>query len=413
MANSKKIIFQNQEGLSLAGRLELPVDTPKYYAIFAHCFTCSKDIAAASRISKSLTDFGIGVLRFDFTGIGNSDGDFANSNFSSNVQDLLAADKWLEKNHKNARLLVGHSLGGAAVLNAAKHLPEVKAVATIGAPFDPHHVVKNFQADLEEIKDKGFATVKLGSRKFTIKKQFLDDLEAQDAGAHLAKLKKALLIFHSPQDNTVGIENAQDIYRHAKHPKSFISLDGADHLLSNRQDSNFVASILAPWAERHIDSEASKPEKVPGVEKGVVVEEWDQSLSQKIYSGQHFLIADEPTSIPGGRDKGPSPYDLLLASLGACTSMTLRMYAKHKKIPLEGIKVHLEHQKIHATDCQECETKVGKIDQINKIISLSGPLSQKDCDKLLEISKKCPVHRTLNSEVQITSKISECTASKT
>ena len=406
MANSQKIVFENQEGISLAGRLELPDHTPKYFAIFAHCFTCSKDIAAASRISKSLTDFGIGVLRFDFTGIGNSDGDFANSNFSSNVQDLLAADTWLEKNYSNARLLVGHSLGGAAVLNAARLLEHVKAVATIGAPFDPHHVVKNFHADLEEIKDKGFATVNLGSRKFTIKKQFLDDLEAQDSGNYLAKLKKAILIFHSPQDSTVGIENAQQIYQHAKHPKSFISLDGADHLLSKRHDSNFVASILAPWAERHVDLEGTTPTDEAKPESGVTVEEWDQTLSQKVYVGKHFLMADEPTSIPGGRDKGPSPYDLLLAGLGACTSMTLRMYAKHKKIPLEGVKVHLEHKKIHAKDCEDCETKVGKIDEIIKKISFAGPLSDEERSKLHEISKKCPVHRTLNQEVKI---ISEAT----
>ena len=389
----------------LAGRLEQPDHNPKYFAIFAHCFTCSKDIAAASRISKSLTDFGIGVLRFDFTGIGNSDGDFANSNFSSNVQDLLAANDWLASNYSAARLLVGHSLGGAAVLNAARYLEQVKAVATIGAPFDPHHVVKNFHADIEEIEKNGFATVSLGSRKFTIKKQFLDDLEAQDSGNYLAKLKKAILIFHSPQDNTVGIENAQEIYRHAKHPKSFISLDGADHLLSKRHDSNFVASILAPWAERHIDLDSTTPKKESIPAEGVFIEEWDKTLSQKVYVGKHFLMADEPTSIPGGRDKGPSPYDLLLAGLGACTSMTLRMYAKHKKIPLEGVKVHLEHKKIHAQDCEECETKEGKIDEITKKISLAGPLSNEDQQKLLEISKKCPVHRTLNQEVSIKSEI--------
>ncbi|MFK7825614.1 MAG: OsmC family protein, partial [Oligoflexales bacterium] len=334
----------------------------------------------------------------------NSDGDFANSNFSSNIQDLLAADQWLEKHHSNARLLVGHSLGGAAVLNAAKHLEQVKAIATIGAPFDPHHVVKNFHADVAEIKDKGFASVNLGSRKFTIKKQFLDDLEAQDSGSYLANLKKALLIFHSPQDSTVGIENAQQIYQHAKHPKSFISLNGADHLLSQRQDSNFVASILGPWAERHVDLEGTSPSSASAPTSGVLVEEWDQTLSQKVYVGKHFLMADEPTSIPGGRDKGPSPYDLLLAGLGACTSMTLRMYAKHKKI-LEGVKVQLEHKKIHAEDCQECDTKVGKIDEISKKISLMGPISAEDRIKLLEISKKCPVHRTLNQEVRITSEI--------
>jgi len=403
MENSKKIEFLNREGVALAGRLELPNQRPKYFAIFAHCFTCSKDIAAASRISKSLTDYGIGVLRFDFTGIGNSDGDFANSNFSSNVQDLLAADEWLGAHYAHASLLVGHSLGGAAVLSAAGHLEQVRAVATIGAPFDPLHVVKNFKANLDEIQHQGYATVTLGSREFTIKKQFLDDLKSQNASSYLPKLKKALLIFHSPEDAVVGIENAQEIYQHAKHPKSFISLDGADHLLTQRKDANFVASILAPWAARHIaqDGQALCP-KIGSVAE-VVVEEWDKSLSQKISIGDHFLISDEPATVPGGRDKGPSPYDLLLAGLGACTSMTLRMYANLKKIPLEGIKVQLKHKKIHADDCIECDTKEGKIDEITKKITLTGPLSEAERQRLLDISKKCPVHRTLNQEVRILS----------
>lgn len=402
MAQTERITFKNYEGIELAGRLELPDFSPNFFAIFAHCFTCSKDIAAASRISKGLTDHGVGVLRFDFTGLGNSEGDFSNSNFSSNVQDLIAANTFLSEHYEGAKLLIGHSLGGAAVIMAANELPEAKAIATIGAPFDPKHVSRNFQADLKTIEKTGSAKVKLGMREFTIKKQFLEDLQSQDAIDSIQNLGKALLIFHSPQDDIVAIQNAQDIYMKARHPKSFISLDGADHLLTQKEDSTYVASVLASWAERYVDYELAESGK--SEDSSVIVEEIHKTLSQKIKVRSHEFLADEPLGVPGGQDKGPTPYDLLLAGLGACTSMTLRMYASHKKMALEGIRVKLTHKKIHAEDCEDCESKTGYIDRIDKELEIQGDLSSEQRDRLLEISKRCPVHKTLLSELKIHTK---------
>lgn len=251
-SRSEKLTFTNADGVELAGRLEVPRKTPGAFALFAHCFTCSKDVAAASRISRALASKGIGVLRFDFTGLGNSDGDFANTNFSSNVQDLIEAARFLGKEYEAPRLLVGHSLGGAAVLAAAGELPRVQAIATIGAPADPEHVSHLFKGKVDEIQNQGEATVLLAGREFKIKKQFVDDLKSQTQGQRIASLRKALLIFHSPIDDLVGIENARAIYQQAHHPKSFISLDQADHLLTSPEDSQYVADVLASWAGRYI-----------------------------------------------------------------------------------------------------------------------------------------------------------------
>ena len=401
--NRALIHFPGALGDRLAARLDLPVTPPAAFALFAHCFTCSKDSLAASRISAALTDNGLGVLRFDFTGLGASEGDFANTNFSSNVADLVAAASWLREHHQAPRILVGHSLGGAAVLAAAEQIPESAAVSTIGAPYDPAHVRRLLEGVTPEIEAAGTADVTIAGRKFRIKQQFLDDISSQNSNRYLAQLRKALLIFHSPRDTTVSIENAGMIFAAAKHPKSFISLDDADHLLTRKEDALYVASVLASWASRYV-----KPAPRPAVpaEEGVVTvsETLENKFTQSIGVGGHHLRADEPESF-GGTNTGPSPYDLLLASLGACTSMTLRLYADRKNWPLEHVTVRLKHEKIHARDCAECETKEGKIDRIDREIELQGALDASQRARLLEIANRCPVHRTLHSEVVVPTRL--------
>ncbi len=404
MANqSENISFTNAQGEQLAARLELPAGEPKATALFAHCFTCSKDIFAASRISQGLAELGFAVLRFDFTGLGASEGEFANTNFSSNVNDLVAAADFMREKIEAPRILIGHSLGGAAVLAAAQHVPEAVAVATIGAPFDPGHVGHLFDGAKAEIEATGEAEVKLGGRNFKIKKQFLEDIENQQAVHNIASLRKALLIFHAPLDQTVGIENAQEIFKTAKHPKSFVSLDKADHLLSRRADALYVANVLAAWADRYlpeIEASAGGQEVAPG--EVLVSETGSGKFTQSVRTGRHHLIADEPKKL-GGDDLGPGPYDYVLAGLGACTSMTVRMYAERKGWPLTGVDVHLEHQKIHAEDCADCETKSGKLDEISRVLTFEGDLDEEQRQRLLEIADRCPVHRTLTHEIKIRS----------
>lgn len=403
---SEKITFAGSHGVSLAAQLELPEGPPKAYAIFAHCFTCSKDIFAAARIAGALTEHGIAVLRFDFTGLGMSEGDFANTNFSSNVADLLAAADFLRDNYEAPTILIGHSLGGAAVLAAAGNVPEVRAVATIGAPAEADHVVHNFGAKIDEIADKGVAEVTLGGRQFTIQKQFLDDVAQQRLEPKIANLKKALLIFHSPVDATVGIESAAQIYAAAKHPKSFVSLDDADHLLSKRADAIYVASVLSAWAERYLPENTQSAEKVKAPDNGVLVRETGTGkFQQQVLSGKHTLIADEPVDF-GGLDSGPSPYDFLSIALGACTSMTLRMYADRKGLPLETVSVEVDHGKVHAKDCEECEQGMtGRIDRFERRISITGDLDEATRQRLLEIADKCPVHKTLEQGAVVVSKL--------
>lgn len=402
MTTSEKVSFPGALGETLAARLDLPDGPPRAYALWAHCFSCTKDVFAASRVARSLKENGIAVLRFDFTGLGASEGDFANTNFSSNVGDLVAAADWMRDNLEAPAMLLGHSLGGAAVLVAAAKVPEAKAVITIGAPADVAHVAHNFQNSIEEIEAKGEAEVLLVGRPFRIKKQFLDDIRAQNVEAAVAGLKKALLIFHSPVDATVGIDNAAAIYGAAKHPKSFVSLDDADHLLSRKEDAEYVAGVIAAWARRYVcleDAPASRiaPQAAPGT---VVVEETGQGKFQNAVSvgGRHVLIADEPVDV-GGTDTGPGPYDFLLTALGACTAMTIRMYADLKKLPLTKVRVTLKHDKIHAEDCADCETTVGKLDRIVRDLHFEGDLSDEQKAKLLEIADKCPVHKTLHSKI--------------
>ncbi|MBY0269644.1 MAG: alpha/beta fold hydrolase [Burkholderiales bacterium] len=400
---ANQIHFPGAFGTPLAARLDLPAATPLAYALFAHCFTCSKDTLAAARISTALVEHGFGVLRFDFTGLGGSAGDFANTNFSSNVADLVAAAAWLREHHQAPRVLIGHSLGGAAVLAAAGEIAETVAVSTIGAPFDPGHVQHLLGPATSEIADHGEAEVTLAGRKFRIRKQFLDDLAANGNGERIAHLRKALLVFHSPRDTTVDIENAARIYAAAKHPKSFVSLDTADHLLTAKADAAYVAAVIAAWASRYVGPRAAPaPIAAPG--EVTVTETRDGRFTQDITAGAHHLRADEPAAV-GGDDSGFSPYDLLLASLGACTSMTLRMYAGQKKWPLERVMVRLRHDKIHAADCAECETREGKIDRIEREISITGNLDDAQRARLMEIADKCPVHRTLHSEVLVKTRL--------
>lgn len=394
------IHFPGAFGTALAARLDLPPTAPIAYALFAHCFTCSKDSLAAARISAALVEHGFGVLRFDFTGLGGSAGDFANTNFSSNVADLVAAAAWLREHHQAPRVLIGHSLGGAAVLAAAGQIAEAAAVATIGAPFDPGHVQHLLGSAAAEIAATGEAEVTLVGRKFRIRKQFLDDLAANGNGERIGHLRKALLVFHSPRDTTVDIENAARIYAAARHPKSFVSLDTADHLLTGKADAAYVAAVLAAWAGRYVNATAAAPAPIPATGEVTVMETREGRFTQDITAGAYHLRADEPATA-GGNDSGFTPYDLLLASLGACTSMTLRMYAEQKKWPLERVTVQLRHNKIHAKDCAECETREGKIDRIEREIRLTGNLDAAQRARLMEIADKCPIHRTLHSEVLI------------
>jgi uncharacterized OsmC-like protein/alpha-beta hydrolase superfamily lysophospholipase len=404
-ASTAMIRFPGALGSPLAARLDLPSGTPVAFALFAHCFTCSKDTLAASRIGGALTSHGIGVLRFDFTGLGGSEGDFANTNFSSNIADLVAAAAWLGQHHQAPRILIGHSLGGAAVLAAAHQIPAARAVATIAAPFDPSHVRRLLEPGVDKIEAAGEAEVTLAGRKFRITKQFLEDIANQNSREHIAALRKALLLFHSPQDTTVAIDNAAQIFMAARHPKSFVSLDDADHLLTRKEDATYVAAVLAAWASRYIEQSATLPAAAIDATQGVTVTETGEGrFTQAITASGHRLRADEPVGA-GGNDAGPSPYDLLLAALGACTSMTLRMYAEQKKWPLERVTVRLQHEKIHAEDCRECETREGRIDRIEREIEVEGDLDETQRARLLEIANKCPVHRTLHSEVWIPTRL--------
>lgn len=398
-------VFQNAQGESLSGLLEMPSGAIKSYALFAHCFTCSKDNPAAARIALALADRGIAVLRFDFTGLGNSQGDFSNTNFSSNLQDLLAAARYLEQHYAAPALLIGHSLGGAAVLAVVQDLPQVNAVITIGAPATAAHVKHLFADSYRELQNQPSVQVELAGRSFKIKRQFIDDLEKYNSVAHIGALKKALLIFHSPVDDVVSIDEAGRIFTAAKHPKSFVSLDHADHLLSNPEDSHYVAEVLSAWASRYLKTEAV-PVKAdgalrPAVEAGsVIVREYDKKFTREILTPRHRLISDEPIVL-GGADLGLNPYELLLAALGSCTSMTLRMYANHKQIDLHDITVELHHSRIHAEDCSGCEKQKTQIDVITRTIQLNGNLSDQQRTRLLEIANQCPVHKTLQSKIRI------------
>ncbi len=391
---SKEITFTGHDGSTLSARLDMPAGPHLATALFAHCFTCGKDIPAARRIAGRLAALGIAVLRFDFTGLGHSEGEFANTSFSSNVEDVVAAARWLDSEGMAPGLLVGHSLGGAAVIRAAGMLEGIKAVATIGAPFDPSHVTRHFADALPEIEAQGAAEVCLGGRPFTIGKSFIEDTGCDMLGAVLGKLRAALLVLHAPRDAVVGIDSASQIFMAAKHPKSFVSLDDADHLISRPQDAEYAAEIIASWAARYLERRTPAPPA--GTPEGIVrVSEADRDgFLQDVTSGSHLhLLADEPLAY-GGTDRGMSPYGFLAAGLGACTSMTIRMYARKKKWPLEHVEVDVSHQKVHAQDAAASGSE--KIDTFMRRIVLTGPdLDDDQRARLLEIADRCPVHRTL------------------
>lgn len=405
---TEKFLFPGSDGLMLAASLDLPDGEPIAYALLAHCFTCGKDVLAAKRIAGGLAQHGIATLRFDFTGIGASEGEFANTTFSSNIGDLVLAADHLRKTKRAPSILIGHSLGGAAILAAASLIPEATCVATIAAPSDPEHVTHLFKDHIPAIREQGELEVSLAGRPFRIKREFLDDIAEHKLTETVAKLHKPLLIFHSPTDDYVGIDNATRIFIAAKHPKSFISLTGADHLLTQKRDALYVADMISTWAMRYLDAPtAAEANAVPEITDGVVVQETRTShLQQLISAGKHRMIADEPVSV-GGHDTGPGPYDFLLAGLGACTSMTMRMYADRKAMPLDRVTVTLKHGRIYAKDCEECETKDGMISRIERTIAMDGNLDAEQRKKLMEIADKCPVHRTLTSEISIVTRAVE------
>jgi uncharacterized OsmC-like protein/alpha-beta hydrolase superfamily lysophospholipase len=397
---AERFDFPNAQGQSLAALLDRPAGEPRAYALFAHCFTCGKDVHAAKRVAEGLTALGIAVLRFDFTGLGSSEGEFANTTFSSNVGDLVAAANELRRRAQAPAILIGHSLGGTAVLAAAAEVAEARAVVTIAAPCDPSHVTGLFKDGLEDIAAKGEVQATLAGRQFRINRAFVDDLAEHKLMQRIANLRKALLIFHSPTDEIVAIDNASRIFTAAKHPKSFVSLAGADHLLSRRSDAAYVADVIRAWAERYLEAPQGASQAAGDAKTVVVRETREGRFQQEVTVGAHRFLADEPLEV-GGLDSGPGPYDLLLAGLGACTAMTLRLYAERKALALERVTVRLNHSRIHAADCADCETKEGMLDRSERAITLRGTLDAEQRRRLLEIADKCPVHRTLTSEIDI------------
>lgn len=393
----KKISFKSKSDVELSAQLDFPIQkVPAAFAVFAHCFTCSKNLKSVDNISRALTNKGIAVLRFDFTGLGQSDGDFSDTNFSSNLSDIEAAYEFLEENYKAPQILVGHSLGGAAVLNVASRLAEVRAVATIGAPSTPEHVRHLLKNGEEELKKEGVAEVNIGGRTFKMKRQFLDDLEERSGSDEIRNLGRSLLILHSPQDKIVSIDNASEIYLQAMHPKSFITLDKADHLLLKESDAMYAGEVISSWASRYLDLQEQELQS----EGEVKVRTGSKGFTTEITAGRHQMVADEPASV-GGADLGPSPYGYLLSALGACTAMTLRMYADHKKLNLEEVEVKLTHDKVHIQDGENTEGSKGKIDEIKRFIRLEGDLTEDQRKRLIEIADRCPVHKTIEGKPRI------------
>lgn len=399
--NFQKVTFTNREGEELVGRLELPIDRrPHNFVVFAHCFTCTKNLIAIRNIARELVREGFGVLRFDFTGLGESEGEFENTNFSGNVDDLIDAANYLKEEYAAPTLIIGHSLGGSAAIFAAEQIPSVKAVAVINSPSDPEHVKNLVKDDIETIKKNGKARVNIGGRDFTLKKQFLDDIENHPLTEVVANFRKSLLILHSPQDRIVGIENAKDLFIAAWHPKSYISLDGMDHMLSGQENSHYVGKVITGWAMRYVSM--PKGETLQSNKQVAARLDNTEKFTTYMKLGDHNALADEPTTY-GGNNFGPSPYEYLSGALASCTAMTVQMYARRKKWNLENITVHIDHSKEHAVDCENCESSSAKIDTFTKTIKIEGDLTREQKERLMEIADRCPVHRTLMSSVQIIS----------
>ncbi len=400
---SKKVTFKNRQGQILTGEIDLPIDKkPLSYALFAHFFTGNKNFTAVRNISRALTQNQIAVMRFDFTGLGKSEGKFEDTNFTSNVDDLISAAIYLTENHSAPKIMIGHSLGGAAAIYAADAINSIETVATIAAPSSPSHVEHLFSEHIDEIELDGEATFDIGGRKFTIKKQFLEDIHTKNLPKILRDLRKPILVFHSPQDKIVEVKNAREIYSAAHHPKSFISLDGANHLLTNKQDSFYVGKVISSWANRYVNPDDAEE---LSTDKSVVVRVGREKYTTEIVARSHAILVDEPKKY-GGKDAGMSPYELLLASLGSCTAITLRMYADRKKWDLREVKVHLEHFKQHAKDSKDCSSDSNtKIDVFVREIKLKGNLTEEQKQRLLQIANKCPVHKTLENTIEIKTRL--------
>ena len=400
MKNTKLDIINNK-GHKLQAYLELPANQkPNYYAIFAHCFSCTSTLSAVKNISRALTNHGFGVVRFDFTGLGRSEGEFAESHFSGNVDDLLAVDAFMKINYEAPGLLVGHSLGGAAVIVAASKLENIKAVATIGAPASVSHVTHLFSHDIKEIKEKGEVEVNIGGRPFRINEEFVNDFSKTDLSVIIKELRKPLLVLHSPFDKIVGIENAHKIYHDAMHPKSFVSLDDADHLLSQSKDSLYAGNMIGTWVKRYFEPIDNKMISTKGEQLVAHLNLMEDNFTTSIQTSKHTLIADEPESV-GGDDFGPSPYDFLSAGLAACTVMTLRLYAERKKWDLQEVYAYISYSKKHSDDLNIDVDSPTRFDHLSKRLKFVGDLDDKQKQRLKEIASKCPVHRTLQSQIII------------
>jgi putative redox protein len=399
--HSTKLTFDNGRGQELAAIVDQPVDdAPIAWALFAHCFTCSKNYKAPTHVSRALAREGIATLRFDFTGLGESEGDFADTSFSSNVDDLVAAARYMERALGAPTILIGHSLGGAAVIHAAGRIESVRAVATIAAPSSTEHLADMLSPARPELEEKGEAEVTIAGRSFTIGKQFLDELEAVSMQEAIEGLDRPLVVFHSPVDSVVGIDHASTIFRTARHPKSFVSLDTADHLLSDAGDSRYVAGVIAGWARKYLDGTQEERKRASADDNHVVARTGAAGYRTDILANGHGFVADEPESV-GGTNAGPSPYELLSASLAACTSMTLRMYADRKDWPLEAVEVRVEHDKIHCQDCSNPDDRRSKIDRFRRRVRVEGDLDDAQRSRLLEIAERCPVHRTLHGDIRV------------
>lgn len=395
---SKSISFQGSQNNEISAILDVPLDErPEAYALFAHCFTCSKNLLTVKRISRSLTSEGIAVFRFDFTGLGQSEGEFSDTNFSSNLADLQLAAEYMAEHFESPQLLIGHSLGGTAALHSAAKMKSVKAVATIGSPFEAAHVKHMFKSKLDEIEYKGEAEVDIGGRSFVLKSSFLEDISNQSTGDILPELERALLVFHSPQDRIVNIEEAASIYNAARHPKSFVSLDGADHLVREQSDASYVGDVIASWVRRYIPK---RQENELSLQQQVAVRSTENKFTTELRAGKHRFLADEPESV-GGLDAGPAPYDLLLSALGACTSMTIKMYAEHKGLDIGDVEIHLSHERQHKKDASNCEKNGAYLSTLKREILFDDKLEDEIRKKLLEIANKCPVHRTLEGQIEI------------